>query len=119
VPDRTRLSGDGSLDGSLGGRCGARRLARRRVLVRGGPGVLPDGLLVSLRRKGSVETGLVYCPTARSQRFGGWLGRDGPGVLPGGSLAALRRNGQIETGKASCPTVRSRCFGGCQTALLE
>jgi len=74
----------------------ARRLARRltRVslwrMVRGGPGVLPDGSLVALRRRIRIETGLASCPMARSRRFGGWF----------------------EAGPASYPTARSWRFGG-------
>ena len=91
APDHTRLRDDGLLNGSLGGRCGARRLAQRRILVLGEPGVLLDGLLVSLRRKGSVETDLPYCLTARSRRLGGWFDCDEPGLLPNDSLGVLRR----------------------------
>ena len=130
VLDRTRLHGNGLLGGSLGGQLGvrggscggtcssrrARRLARRlarvslRRMVRGGPGILPDGSLAALGRRirfetgpasyptarsrrfgGWFEAGPASCPTARSRRFGGWFGRDGPGVLPGGSLPALWR----------------------------
>ena len=92
----------------------ARRIARisLRRMVRGGPGVLPDGSLAALRRRIRFETGPASCPTARSRRFGGGFDsrrawrlarrlargasaedaiRDGPGVLPDGSLAALRR----------------------------
>jgi len=62
----------------------ARRLARRlarvslRRMVRGGPGVLPDGSLAALRR----------------------MVRRGPGVLPDGSLAALRR--MVRSRRARC-----------------
>jgi len=103
----------------------ARRLARvsLRRMVRGGPGVLPDGSLAVLRRRirfetgpascptarswrfsGWFEAGLVSCPTARSQRFGGWFGRDGPGILPGSSLASVWFGGSFDA------------FGACQTA---
>ena len=60
----------------------ARRLARGASADgsdRGGPGVLPDGSLAALRRKVRIEAGPAYCPTARSQRFGGWPGDAVPG----------------------------------------
>jgi len=103
----------------------ARRLARvlLRRMVRGGPGVLPDGSLVVLWQRIRFETGLVSCPMARLWRFsgwfeagpascpmahlwnfGGWFGRDGPGFLPGGSLALVRYGGSFDA------------FGACQTA---
>jgi len=91
----------------------ARRLARRLARgasaedsIRDGPGVLPDGSLVALRRRMRFETGLASCPTARLRRFGGGCDsrrarrlarrlahgasaedaiRDGPGILPDGS----------------------------------
>ena len=70
----------------------ARGLARVSLwrMVRGRPGVLPDGLLAALRRRIRFETGPASCPTARSRRFGGWL----------------------EADPASCPMARSRRFGG-------
>ena len=40
---------------------------------RDAPGVLPDGSLVALRCMVRMDTGLLYYPTARSQRFGGWF----------------------------------------------
>ena len=89
--------------------CAAARAAAHVVQDR--PVGLPDGLLV-YRFGGCFEAGVVSCPTAHSQRFGGGLDsrraqrlvrrlargasaedsiRDGPGVLPDGSLAALWR----------------------------
>jgi len=154
APDRTRLRGNGLLDGSLGGRLGvrggsrggacnsrrARRLARRlaRVslwrMVRGGPGVLPDGSLAALRRRirfetgpasyptarswrfgGWFEAGPASCPTARSRRFGGWF-EAGPAACLTARSCVASAGGSIETSPASCPAARSRRFGGCQTA---
>jgi len=90
----------GVRSGSHGSACGSRRARRLatwlahvslRRMVRGGPGVLPDGSLAALRRSIRFETGPAPCPTARTWRFSGWL----------------------EAGTASCPTARSRRFGGC------
>ena len=101
APDRTRFRGNGLLDGSLGGQLGvrggsrgsacssrrarwlARWLARvsLRRMVRGGPGVLPDGSLAALRR----------------------MVRRMHGGLPDG----LRISFRLETGPAACPTARS------------
>jgi len=107
APDRTRLHGNGLLDGSLGGRRGVRGGSHGGACFETGPaacqtacsciasadgsdrdvpGVLPDGLLVALRRmvrrmpsgvpdglriSFRFETGPAACPTARSCRFGG------------------------------------------------
>jgi len=119
APVRTRLRSNGLLDRSLGGWLGvrggprggacssrrARRLARRlaRVslwrMVRGGPGVLPDGSLAVLWRRIRFETGPASYPMARSRRFSGWF----------------------EAGAASCPTARSWRFGGwfCYTGIFH
>jgi len=55
----------------------ARRLARIASAdgsLRDGPRVLSDGSLATLRWMVRIEMGPAYCPTARSQRFGGWFG---------------------------------------------
>jgi len=84
----------------------ARRLTRisLRLMVRGGPGILPDSSLAALRRRIPFEKGPVSCPTAGSRRFGRWFSQDGPSILPGGSLALVRFGGSFNA------------FGACQTA---
>ena len=78
----TACSTDRSMDGAV---CAA---ARR--VVRGGPGGVPDGSLMSPRRSIRIETGPAACPAARlCVASADGADRDGPGILPDGSLVSL------------------------------
>ena len=68
---------------------GAVCAAARRV-VRGGPGGVPDGSLMSPRQRVRIETGPAACTAARPcVASADGADQDGPGVLPDGSLVSF------------------------------
>ena len=72
------------------------RIASADGSLRDRPGVLPNGSLVALQRMVRIETGLAYCPTARSRHFGVMVwSRRAQRIARSLTPVSLRRHGQI------------------------
>jgi len=75
--------------------------------IRDGPGVLPDGSLVALRRRIRFQTGPASCLTAHSWLFGRGFDSRRARRLARRLARGASADGSDETGPVSCPAART------------